>query len=173
MPPSIVPIVSALGAELRRLRKDEKKITQRAVAVAIESDPSSISEWETGKRRITLDVLERLAPVLGVTVPYLLKFGEAYDPNGPRVTKRQREANTTIPLDGTAEAGSIPAHVTTTEGGFLGMLLDDETALVGNYRLAKRINPAEAAALLAAAADIATGRRSLLPKSPRHSGGKA
>ncbi len=56
---------------LRDLRK-EKGLTQRKLAERVWVDPSTIALYEMGDRSPSLEVLVRLARVLGVTTDYLL-----------------------------------------------------------------------------------------------------
>lgn len=82
---------TALGIELGRLRV-LSGLTQHDVAEKIgHGSPSTVSQWETSPRRPGPKNLAKLAVLYGVTLAHLRQFG-AYDPIGPRMTRRQREA---------------------------------------------------------------------------------
>jgi len=64
-------VMIPLADILRDLRK-EKGLTQRKLAERVWVDPSTIALYEMGDRSPSLEVLVRLARVLGVTTDYLL-----------------------------------------------------------------------------------------------------
>ena len=72
------------GGMIRRLR-EEKKLTQLALAERIGVSDKAISKWETGKGYPDITLIEPLAQALGVSVLELL--------SGDAVTNRNRCAN--------------------------------------------------------------------------------
>ena len=64
-----------LGREIRRART-AARITQQALADGLDVTLHAVQQWESGKRRDAVDVLERIAEFLGVQVGSLL------DPDG-------------------------------------------------------------------------------------------
>lgn len=81
-------LLSALGQELRRLRR-LRGWTQSEVArsLGLES-PSQISDWESGRRGVSREHFESLAGLLDVTVDHLRQYGDPYDPSAPRPVRR-------------------------------------------------------------------------------------
>ncbi|MBR4607563.1 MAG: helix-turn-helix transcriptional regulator [Lachnospiraceae bacterium] len=58
---------------IRELRK-ERNLYQKDVAFGIQSDPMTISRYETGEREPRLDMALRLAAFLGVTMDDLFQL---------------------------------------------------------------------------------------------------
>lgn len=88
-----------LGAEIRRLRAvHTPRLRQRDLAAAIgHKDPAQINRIEQGSVAPEPATLRKIARALGVKPEYFAAFGGAYDPNAPRITKRQRAAKRAIP----------------------------------------------------------------------------
>ena len=61
-----------LGANIKRIRT-KKKMSQGDICRKLDMDRSYMSAVESGRKNITLAVLERLAGALGVSVNELLK----------------------------------------------------------------------------------------------------
>ena len=61
-----------LGANIKRIRT-KNKMTQGDICRAIKMDRSYMSAIESGKKNVTLAVLEKLANALDVSVDELLK----------------------------------------------------------------------------------------------------
>lgn len=82
--------VETLGQVLTKLRED-LDLSQEAVAKAIgHTTSSTVSLWESDKRIPSEGNLRLLAVALGTTFEYLQAHGGAYNPNAPRMTRRQR-----------------------------------------------------------------------------------
>ncbi|MGH7435163.1 MAG: helix-turn-helix domain-containing protein [Polyangiaceae bacterium] len=64
-------LTKTFGVRLKALR-DERKVSQVAVATAAGVAQSTVSQWETGDAAPTLDHLADLAKFFGRTVPQLL-----------------------------------------------------------------------------------------------------
>lgn len=60
-----------LGARLRAVRQD-RKLTQEAVAGALGVQTSQLSHWETGRREPSVRNLRRIAAALSVRMAFLL-----------------------------------------------------------------------------------------------------
>jgi len=65
-------IFKTLGQNIKRIRL-KKRMSQGDICRAIDMDRSYMSAIESGKKNITLIVLEKLANALGVSVDELLK----------------------------------------------------------------------------------------------------
>lgn len=65
-------ISKKLGVNIKRIRV-KKKMTQGDICRKLDMDRSYMSAVESGKKNITLAILERLANALGVSVSELLK----------------------------------------------------------------------------------------------------
>jgi transcriptional regulator with XRE-family HTH domain len=89
-----MPLMSALGEEIRRLRK-ARGLRQTEVAQAIGVSAAQVSQWE-GDRGVSVKNLAALAAALGTTAAHLEQFGGVYDPNAPRTTRRQRGSATDV-----------------------------------------------------------------------------
>ncbi|MCM1545443.1 MAG: helix-turn-helix domain-containing protein [Clostridiales bacterium] len=63
------------GQFLKKLR-EERKLSVRAFAKAVNSSPSSVSRWENQNALADFDSINRVANVLGVSVNYLLTGGQ-------------------------------------------------------------------------------------------------
>lgn len=64
----------AIGARLKQLRKDAG-LTHQQVAEATGLSVAASDKWEAGKAVPSIDALERLGQLYGVTVVYLLTGG--------------------------------------------------------------------------------------------------
>lgn len=60
-----------IGDRIREARKNAK-LSQTELGIKLDIGKSSVSEWESGKRPVPIDVVEEIASVLDVTVPYLM-----------------------------------------------------------------------------------------------------
>lgn len=134
-------LVSALGAELARLRR-LKGETQGAVARAIGLNaPSQISDWEAGRRAVSREHFEALAAHFEVSVEHLRRFGDPYDPSAPRIQKRDmagprgafKNADDVrgalgMVRTGAASAEQIPL-ITEAQAGHGRMVYDDPVSL--------------------------------------------
>ena len=65
-------ISKKLGKNIKRIRL-KKRMSQGDICRAIDMDRSYVSAIESGKKNVTLAVLEKLANALGVSVDELLK----------------------------------------------------------------------------------------------------
>jgi len=65
-------ISKKLGQNIKRIRL-KKRMSQGDICRAIDMDRSYMSAIESGKKNVTLVVLEKLANALGVSVDELLK----------------------------------------------------------------------------------------------------
>ena len=65
-------ISKTLGQNIKRIRL-KKRMSQGDICRAIDMDRSYMSAIESGKKNVTLVVLEKLANALGVSVDELLK----------------------------------------------------------------------------------------------------
>ncbi|OGG90480.1 DNA-binding protein [Candidatus Kuenenbacteria bacterium RIFCSPHIGHO2_12_FULL_42_14] len=65
-------ISKTLGQNIKRIRL-KKRMSQGDICRAIEMDRSYMSAIESGKKNITIAVLEKLASALNVSVDELLK----------------------------------------------------------------------------------------------------
>jgi transcriptional regulator with XRE-family HTH domain len=94
----------------RRLRelRTQRGLTLEEVATRADIDVSTLSRLESGKRRLALDHLPRLASALSVSTDELLRAPEADD---PRVRGASRTANgvTFWPLTRGGPAGGLHA----------------------------------------------------------------
>lgn len=57
--------------------KKQKRMTQTELAIAVGVTQPSISDYESGKKRPTIDTAKKLADALGCTVDDLLKDAKA------------------------------------------------------------------------------------------------
>jgi transcriptional regulator with XRE-family HTH domain len=69
---NIPQISKKLGANIKKIRT-RKKMTQGDICRKLDMDRSYMSAVESGRKNITLAVLERLANALGVSVSELLR----------------------------------------------------------------------------------------------------
>lgn len=67
---STTKIRKTLGVNVKAARK-RAKLTQVRLAQRAKMDPTYITHIESGRRNVTLDIVEKLAKVLG-TKPYTL-----------------------------------------------------------------------------------------------------
>lgn len=56
-----------------KLLRNEKNISQEALAKSITSNQKQISKWERGQIEPNIDMLKKLADYFGVTVDYLIE----------------------------------------------------------------------------------------------------
>ena len=71
----------SLGDEIGRrivLLRERQKLSQRALAKALEASPQTVSGWESGRRKPEGQALLDLAKALNTSISYL--FGETDDP---------------------------------------------------------------------------------------------
>jgi len=92
----------------RRLRelRTQRGLTLEDVARACDIDVSTLSRLESGKRRLALDHLPRLAAALSVSSDDLMRAPEAEDPR-VRGTSHTRDAITYWPLTRGGPAGGL------------------------------------------------------------------
>ena len=64
-------VMSNLGKNIRRYR-EQKNLTQNALADSLHVTRQAVSNWETGKNQPDLDMLEATANALGVELADLL-----------------------------------------------------------------------------------------------------
>ena len=69
---NIPRISKKLGANIKKIRT-KKKMTQGDICRKLDMDRSYMSAIESGKKNITIAVLDKLAGALGVSVNELLK----------------------------------------------------------------------------------------------------
>ena len=69
---NIPQISKKLGANIKKIRT-KKKMTQGDICRKLDMDRSYMSAIESGKKNVTIGVLEKLAGALGVSVSQLLK----------------------------------------------------------------------------------------------------
>ena len=92
---------------LRQLRA-ERGLTLEDVASRADIDVSTLSRLESGKRRLALDHLPRLASALSVSTDDLLRAPDAVDPR-VRGASQTRHGVTYWPLTHTGPAGGLHA----------------------------------------------------------------
>ena len=94
----------------RRLRelRTERGLTLEQVAVRADIDVSTLSRLESGKRRLALDHLPRLASALSVSTDDLLRAPDTQDPR-VKGTSRTRDGVTFWPLTHDGPAGGLHA----------------------------------------------------------------
>lgn len=68
-----------VGEKIKQLRKD-KGLQQKAVATDVGLDQSNYNKVENGKREPSVEVLQKLSVILGVTVDELLNLDENKQP---------------------------------------------------------------------------------------------
>jgi transcriptional regulator with XRE-family HTH domain len=92
----------------RRLRelRTQRGLTLEEVATRADIDVSTLSRLESGKRRLALDHLPRLASALSVTTDELMRAPEADDPR-VRGTSHTRDGVTYWPLTRSGPAGGL------------------------------------------------------------------
>ena len=64
-----------LGKRLKELRV-EKNLSQKALAEIIETNNSSVCDWECGRTEPSLDTVIKLCEFFDVTVDYLLGISD-------------------------------------------------------------------------------------------------
>jgi transcriptional regulator with XRE-family HTH domain len=77
----------ALGRAIR-LRREEIKLTQEALADAADVDPTSIRGLERGVSNPTWDVADRIARALGLALHELARTADELETNDRRPTNR-------------------------------------------------------------------------------------
>lgn len=92
----------------RRLRelRTQRGLTLEEVATRADIDVSTLSRLESGKRRLALDHLPRLASALSVTTDDLMRAPEANDPR-VRGASHTRDGVTYWPLTRSGPAGGL------------------------------------------------------------------
>jgi transcriptional regulator with XRE-family HTH domain len=92
----------------RRLRelRTQRGLTLEEVATRADIDVSTLSRLESGKRRLALDHLPRLASALSVTTDDLMRAPEADDPR-VRGASHTRDGVTYWPLTRSGPAGGL------------------------------------------------------------------
>ena len=60
-----------IGERIRSARKSAG-MSQEELGRKLDIGKSSVSEWESGKRPIPMDVMERIAEILNTSVPHLM-----------------------------------------------------------------------------------------------------
>ena len=65
----------SIGSRIRSARKSAG-MSQEELGKRLDIGKSSISEWESGKRALPIDVVEQISEILGVSVPYLMGWDE-------------------------------------------------------------------------------------------------
>lgn len=98
-------IESRVRRRLRELRT-QRAMTLEDVARAADIDVSTLSRLESGKRRLALDHLPRLAAALSVSSDELMRAPEADDPR-VRSTSHTRDGITYWPLTRGGPAGGL------------------------------------------------------------------
>lgn len=73
-----MPIQSALGKRIQRLRKDTG-LSQERFALQIDMDRTYLASVEAGKRNISLQNIEKIANGLGIPIADLFKNLELED----------------------------------------------------------------------------------------------
>ena len=73
-----MPIQSALGKRIQRLRKDTGLSLER-YALQIDMDRTYLASFEAGKRHISLQNIEKIANGLGISIADLFKNLELED----------------------------------------------------------------------------------------------
>jgi len=73
-----MPIQSALGKRIQRLRKDTG-LSQERFALQIDMDRTYLASVEAGKRNISLQNIEKIANGLGISIADLFKNLELED----------------------------------------------------------------------------------------------
>lgn len=73
-----MPIQSALGKRIQRLRKDTG-LSQERFALQIDMDRTYLASVEAGKRNISLQNIEKIANGLGISIVDLFKNLELED----------------------------------------------------------------------------------------------
>lgn len=89
-------LVEYVGGRIRELRR-ERELSQDALAQAIGTTANTISRWETGVYRPTLDDLERLSRFFGVSI--LEFFPSEEEPINAQLTALLRAAKQLSPDD--------------------------------------------------------------------------
>lgn len=100
-------IEDRIRRRLRDIRK-QRGLTLEDVASRAQLDVSTLSRLESGKRRLALDHLPRLASALSVTTDELLRAPETEDPR-VRGSARTRHGVTFWPLTRQGPAGGLHA----------------------------------------------------------------
>lgn len=80
-----------LGQNIRRIRLEAGK-SQQALADILDVSVSRISEYESGRFASTIDVIERIADALGVTMAALLDETTPEKPKAERAPRKSEAA---------------------------------------------------------------------------------
>lgn len=97
-----------LGERLEKLLK-ERNMTQERFAELLGVNPAMISYYKTGKRKPSVEMLVKMAQILGVTISYLI--GETNDPSPPKLK------NEAIPVQPKPPVKLVPVFSTTVSAG--------------------------------------------------------
>jgi len=62
-----------------RQAREERRLSAVELAERLQVHPSSVANWEAGRREISVDNLIKLADILGFSVDYLLQLTHAYN----------------------------------------------------------------------------------------------
>nr|DAX05604.1 MAG TPA: Repressor protein CI [Bacteriophage sp.] len=84
-------VIHLFGDKLKELRIS-KNLSQEELSEILEVGKSSISNWETGKATPTFDMLTKIAQYFGVTIDYLLNFGQEDADNMKKLKVALKEA---------------------------------------------------------------------------------
>lgn len=84
-------VIHLFGDKLKELRIS-KNLSQEELSEILEVGKSSISNWETGKATPTFDMLTKIAQYFGVTIDYLLNFGQEDTDNMKKLKVALKEA---------------------------------------------------------------------------------
>lgn len=182
---SKTPVLAPEFVRRLNLLMDEAGLRyQKDLAVALGRAESTVTPWFRGYVRPSVATLQMLLGYFSTRLQRRIKLEELcpvheiHDPGG-RFTRAHGTA-TPQPadearVDTTAELGNMRPldSVTVHEGGFVGVLDNDEKTLVLQYRQARARSAEEADAILETVLAVAQGRLSLRGKSRAHSGGPA
>jgi transcriptional regulator with XRE-family HTH domain len=109
------PVDVRARRRLHELRR-EQGLTLQQVAERATIDVSTLSRLESGKRRLALDHLPRLAAALGVSTDELLSSAPPHDPR-VRGTPRRLDGMTLWPLSRTGAPGGLRAFKVAIDAG--------------------------------------------------------
>ena len=77
------------GERIKSLR-EEHKYTQKQVADYLEIDQSNLSKIELGKRKISMDLLEKLCSLYNCSEEYILGESDEYTPSNIAFRKNRK-----------------------------------------------------------------------------------
>lgn len=106
----------------RRLRniREERGVSQEALAERLKVSRQTVSKWETGQVRPSADNLARLSQALGVPVDALVKDG--WTPPEPEIQIVEVPVETPVPRFGNYRLWAVIAAVVLAAGILLGAL---------------------------------------------------